>query len=236
MAIPLYLAMTAAEFGGAAGLPAHPAWMACHFSPYGTGLTNLPRQLPNGALLILNDRTPIHGHDPARIASTLTEVMQTWGCSGLLMDFQRPGCSEAADIAAALAELPFPTAVSDLYAQKLDCPVFLSAPPLRKPLREHLAPWQGREIWLEAALGGECATVTEKGCSFAPLPAGETPECPQTDEPLHCRYRIDAAPGRIQFILRRTRENLDTLLAEAASLGVTQAVGLYQELGQTEPR
>ena len=228
--------MTAAEFSGSAGLPVHPAWMACHFSPYGTGLTNLPKQLPKGALRIRNDTTPIHGHDPARIASTLEEVLQRWECSGLLIDFQRPGCSEAADIAAALAELLCPTAVSDLYAQKLDCPVFLSAPPLRKPLGEHLAPWQGREIWLEAALGGERATVTEKGCGFAPLHTGEAPECPQTDEALHCRYGIRTGHNCIQFTIRRTREDLDALLTEAASLGVTQAVGLYQELGQTEPR
>ena len=53
--IRLNLAMTAAELG-AAPLPSHPAWMACHFSPYSTGLTNLPPKLPQDSLLILNDR------------------------------------------------------------------------------------------------------------------------------------------------------------------------------------
>ena len=42
MAIRQYLAMTAAEMTQAGSLPRHAAWMACHFSPYSTGLTNLP--------------------------------------------------------------------------------------------------------------------------------------------------------------------------------------------------
>ena len=232
MAIPLYLAMTAAEFGSKADLPAKPAWMACHFSPYGTGLTNLPRQLPKGSLLILNDRTPAHGHDPARIAATLEEVLLKWECSGLLIDFQRQDCAEAAQIAAALVKLPCPTAVSDLYAKGLDCPVFVSAPPLRTPLSEYLAAWKDREIWLEAALEGEIAAVTEKGSSFSALPTGEMPECPLTDDAVHCHSRIEVDPAQIRFTLRHTREELNALLQEAEALGVKQAVGLYQELGR----
>ena len=46
MAIRQYLAMTAAEMTQAGSLPRHSAWMACHFSPYSTGLTNLPDRLP----------------------------------------------------------------------------------------------------------------------------------------------------------------------------------------------
>lgn len=231
MAIPLYLAMTAAEFGNSAEIPANPAWMACHLSPYGTGLTNLPRQLPKGSLLILNDRTPAHCHDPARIAAVLEEIVQKWECSGLLLDFQRPSCHEAVKIAAALVQLPFPTAVSDLYAQELDCPVFVSAPPLRIPLSEHLAPWQGRDIWLDAALGGEIVTITEKGSTFSRLPPGEQPNCPFAEESLHLQYRIDLEPTQVRFTLHRTREDLNALLQEAEALGVKQAVGLYQELG-----
>ena len=54
MAIRTYLAMTASEFAKADPLPPHVAWMACHFSPYDSGLTNLPRKLPTNSLLILN--------------------------------------------------------------------------------------------------------------------------------------------------------------------------------------
>lgn len=76
MEIPLFLAMTAAEFRIAAEIPAHPAWMACHFSAYGTGISNLPRELPAGAMLMLNDRTPICGHDPEDVAKPLCDTAQ----------------------------------------------------------------------------------------------------------------------------------------------------------------
>ena len=46
MAITPFLAMTAAEFRKKEDLPDKIAWMACHFSPYGLGLSNLPQRLP----------------------------------------------------------------------------------------------------------------------------------------------------------------------------------------------
>ena len=52
MAMDVFLAMTAAEICGNRNLPANLGWMACHFSPYGTGLSNLPKQLPPSSLLI----------------------------------------------------------------------------------------------------------------------------------------------------------------------------------------
>ena len=88
MAIRSFLAMTAAEFATAGTLPEYVAWMACHFSPYGTGLTNLPPTLPPGSLLILNDRIPICGHDPERIAGQLLQTAETTQCTGVLLDFQ----------------------------------------------------------------------------------------------------------------------------------------------------
>lgn len=232
MAIPLYLAMTAAEFRNCAELPPHPAWMACHFSPYGTGLTNLPGHLPKGSLLILNDRTPVHGHDPFLIASTVKELVHKWECSGLLLDFQRPCCKQTESIVQELSRLDFPVAVSELYAVSIDCPVFIGTPPLRKPLEAHLAPWKGRELWLEAGLIGEVATVTETGTTFAPLPPGEQPDCPYRDDPLFCHYRTDTSSQEITFTLQRTQEDLDQLLCRGEELGIRQAVGLYQELGK----
>ena len=77
MAIPLYLAMTAREFRICKTVPANMAWMACHFSPYGTGLSNLPTSLPPGSMIILNDRTPICGHDPELIAAQLKELLKS---------------------------------------------------------------------------------------------------------------------------------------------------------------
>ena len=231
MAIPLFLAMTAAEFTHAESMPHHIAWMACHFSPYGTGLTNLPKRLPEGSLLILNDRTPVSGHDPELIYESLLDTAQKLKCSGILLDFQRPDCEQVGKIIERLLTLPLPVAVSDLYGADYDCPVFLSPPKPHKPLADHIAPWQGREIWLEAALEGCTITVTESGSTFTPL-SEEADIFPFRDDALHCHYQIETGKDYAQFSLQRTQQDITSMLAEAESLGITRAVGLYQELGR----
>ena len=138
--------------------------MACQFSPWNQGLSNLPRTLPQGSLVILNDQSPICGHDSSRILRQLKELLEGNRCYGLLLDFERPGQEEAAAMAAALAEaLPCPVGVSAAYADGLSTPVFLPPAPPDTPLGEYLAPWAGREIWLEAALNGCRITLTERG-------------------------------------------------------------------------
>ena len=76
MPIPCYLALTAAEFANANQLPEKIAWMACHFSCYGTGLSNFPEDLPGGSVIILNDRTPPDKHDPQRILEQLQQLVE----------------------------------------------------------------------------------------------------------------------------------------------------------------
>lgn len=229
MAIRRFLAMTAAEFLSGAPLPSGVAWMACHFSPYTTGLSNLPDLLPSGSLLILNDRTPISGHDPRSIELQLQDCLEVCCCQAVLLDLQRPGFRESAALAEHLVStLPCPVGVSHWYAGSLPCPVFLPPPPHHIPLQTYLQPWNGREVWLEMALDGEQITLTEEGAEISPCPA----HFPwQHKEPsLHCHYAISLSPHRAEFLLRRTREDLEALLAEAEQLGVTTAVGLYQEL------
>ena len=231
MAIRTFLAMTAAEMCAAKQIPEQIGWMACHFSPYGTGLSNLPKELPPGSLLILNDRIPIHGHDPERIAAQLQNILSRQGCAGLLLDFQRPGCAETARLAEHLSgRLPVPTAVSADYAGDFDGAVFLPPAPHHLPLVKHLAPWQGREIWLELAIDAEQIAVAETGVSAVPLSPFDIPEWGHREETLHCHYRAEIMEDAVKFTLWRTRENVDALLAEAEGLGVSTAVGLYQEL------
>lgn len=227
MGIPLYLAQTAAEFTSSAPKPQWLAWMACHFSPYSTGITNLPRHLPRDSLLILNDRTPPQGHDPKTVCQALLETAQRFSCRGILLDFQHQGCDEVVSEA---VKLPCPVAVTERYAAAFDCPVFLSSPPLSKPLKEYIQPWDGREIWLEAGLGYEEITVTEKGSAFSQLLPQENEEYPFYEEQLHCRYRTEITDDEIRFSLYRGKKELSLLLDEAESLGITLAVGLYQEL------
>ena len=230
MDIVHYLAMTAAEIGANPPLPPKIAWMACHFSPYSAGLSNCPRQLPPGSLLILNDFSPIHGHSPETAANQLRSWVEDFQCSGVLLDFQRPGNTETAALTEYLeGSLPCPVAVSHLYADSLSCPVFLPPVPVQTPAAEYLSPWQGREIWLETALDAVKITLTEKGASFAPLPRADSEKNDFRDEKLHCRYRISLSEDRAEFLLYRVKEDLASLLGDAGKHGVTTAVGLYQE-------
>ena len=157
--------------------------------------------------------------------------MDALKCSGVLLDFQRPGYEEAELLAGRLSEaLPCPVGVSALYGRGLTCPVFLPPAPPDVCLANYLAPWQGREIWLELALDGEIITLTPAGATTAPLPPAAQLSGGHRDEKLHCHYQIHTDADSARFTLFRTPEDLDALLTEGEALGVTRAVGLYQEL------
>lgn len=231
MVLPLYLAMTAAEISRAAELPGRTAYMACHFSPYSTGLSGFPDTLPASSILILNDRTPVQGHDPGLIASQLLQATQDLHTDSVLLDFQRPDNPLTAAVTRAILDtLSCPVSVSEFYARDLSCAVFLAPPALDCPLSKYLSAWNGREIWLEAALDSARITITEEGSNYAPLFPPETPEPSHHAQQLHCRYHLSVTENAAQFTLFRTYNELSSLLEEAEQLGVTRAVGLYQEL------
>ena len=236
MALPLYLAMTAAEMAGCEVLPPRSAWMACHFSSYGLALSNTPQQLPEGSLLILNDRIPVQGHDPQAVARQLAALAEALSAGGILLDLQRAGNPQTAAIVRAVTEaLPCPVAVTEHYAGELSCPVFLEAPRCYHHLRDHAAQWQGRELWLEASFSPGTVTVTEEGSCYTPgadLP-GELPI--HRDEGLHCYYCIQKRDRDVRFFFHRSADNLRALLEEGEALGITRAIGLYQELADTFP-
>lgn len=231
MEIPLFLAMTAGEVQGQQVLPRPLAWMACHFSCYGTGLSNLPRELPAGSMLMLNDRTPVCGHDPDLVAQRLWDTAQRLDCDSILLDFQRPDCNETpAIIEAILAAPPCPVGVSSLYAQGFHCPVLVPPVPPHIPLDDTLSPWKGRELWLEISTEGTEITVTTEGSHYAPLPFYTPPENAHREPELHCHYEITVSETEIRFRLGRTEADLEGLLSAAKSYGVTKGVGLWLEL------
>ena len=225
-----YLAMTPAEFNSVSQPPPDFAYMACHFSPYGTGLGNLPTVLPPESLLILNDRTPIHGHDPQRIFDQLKDVLAYFSCRGLLLDLQQES-GEALPLIQKLLTLPCPVIVSALFAEQLDCPIFLPPVPLLISVEDYLTPYHGREIWLETALDGLQLTLTTDGCHSFPLPMPSDDPMPHRDTELCCHYRVETTAQAAIFTLRRTKKDLDTLIQRANALGIAGTVGLYQELG-----
>ena len=232
MALPLYLAMTASEMSSTDGFPPHFSYMACHFSPYSQGLSNLPEHLPDRSMLILNDNFPCQGHSPGLVVQQLSGVMEKFCCESLLLDFQRPPEPEAeAMVSAILQALPCPTAVTPEFATDHHGPVFLPPCPLHIPLEEYLTPWKSRELWLEAALCQESAIVSKDGAVFCPHFPAEGLEDGFYDEGLACRYHVEVSPESITFTLFDARDSLSKKLEKAHSLGVSRAVGLWQELG-----
>lgn len=235
MGLPFYLAMTGAEILSTQSLPDQVAYMACHFSPYSTGLSNLPDDLPPGSLLMLNDRIPIFGHDPHRIGQQLQEAVERFSCSAVVLDLQRKGYHEQRELCRHLVDaMPCPVAISELYADDLECPVFLSAPPIDRPLSEHIAPYRGRELWLEAALDARCYIVTREGCSTDMLHSGPPENC-FSDEAICCRYTVEVSEKAARFRLWRTADDLKGIAQNAQALGITRLIGLYQQLSTDIP-
>ena len=231
MDFPLFLAMTAAEFASCRDFPPQTAYMSCHFSPSGPGLSGTPQWLPPNSVLMITDEIPPNGHDPRQVAQELDRCVSQLKCSAVLLDLQRPALPEAKAIMKAIASLPCPVAVSEPYAKDFDCGVLLSPPPLWTTLSDHLAPWKGRSIWLEAAMDSKAIVISENGCRECTPPLMLAP-CKHRDTRLHCSYDITVQPDHVQFSLHRTAEDLQELLEEAEELGITKAIGLYQELGE----
>lgn len=234
MAIARYLAMTAAEIRENPTITSKIAWMACHFSPYATGLSNRPKALPPGSVLILNDRTPICRHDAETVANQLFSCAALLQCSAVLLDFQRPQIEETEMLVSQLLKSPpCPVCVSHFYGQNTACPVFLPPVPHHIPLSEHLAPWAGREIWLELAQDAEVITVTREGAAISYLPFSDESGAVHQDESLHCHYSICLSSDSARFSLWRTPEDVEALLQEAERCGVAAAVGLWQEFAES---
>lgn len=228
MKIPLYLAMTAAEFQNIPMLPHRMAWMACHFSPYGRGISNPPSRLPEGSMLILNDRIPYCGHDPEQIAQELLQLAQQFSCESILLDLQRDD-EAAAAVVQAVCALPLPVGVSEKYAKEQPI-VFLSALPFRTDTEAVASKWQGKELWLEIAQQQLCCDITEAGARFSPANCANVP-LPHFDDALCCRYGAEVFENMVRFTLSQDKEILEQLLEQAQRLGISKAIALYQQFG-----
>lgn len=232
MVLPLYLALTAAEISSQKAAPFPCAYMACHFSAYNEGLANIPDSLPEKAMLILNDRMECTGHSPDLVAGQLAEAATRLGCESVLLDFQRPPEPESEAMVKRIAtDFPCPVAVTEGFADRFEGPVFLSPSPLHVPLEQHMEAWAHREIWLEAALCQENILITTEGMTHNPIFPTDQLTDGFYDEILRCCYRTAVSENEIRFTLFDTHQSLEKKLEYAHSLGVSRAVGLWQELG-----
>lgn len=205
MVLPLYLAMTASEL---CPVP-HPAFLM--LSP-----GDIP---PPDAMPVLTDREPLDG----RAMAQLHRVCQ--GRAAALLDFARPPTAEVLEW---IQGLPCPAAAPPGYAET--GPVFLPPPPLHAPLAAYLAPWTGREVWLEAALLRQTVTITPEGTTVSSPTANHDFAGGFYSRELCCRFTQEFHRDRAVFTLFDTPDTLEEKLTRAAALGVTRAVGLYQEL------
>ena len=228
MALPIYLAMTQGEFLNCPQLPEHIAWMESSFSSSGAGLSQLPHTLPKNSLLMVTDQFPPQTHDPELIVRQLTKAAEEFSLCGVVLDFQRPYCEELSVIADAICNaLPCPVALTPPYRNK-DTVLFLPPVPVYQSAKECLAPYAGQEIWLETELRGLEMIVTEDGCTGHPLESLLNENIFE-DSLCHCHYSVDVLPDRAVFSLQRTENDLLSLLSDAETMGVTKALGLYQQ-------
>ena len=176
-------------------------------------------------MLIVDDSYPIQGHQPKLIHGTILDLVLRHGCKAVALDFQRPGAEEMVMI---LSEgIPCPVAVSAQYGRLTRGPVLLPPVPLNKSLESHIQPWSGRELWLELGAEGCAITLTSRGAAFAGWWPDEN--TPHQNRKLCCSYRIQLEQQQVTFLLQRSHGDLRTLLQDAQGMGVTTALGLYQE-------
>ena len=228
MSLRLYLAMTEAEIRRAPVLPRNLAYMACHFSPYGTGLVNIPERLPPGSILIINDRVPVLAHNPEQIAKQLSDTVRRLRVFGVLMDLQIPDNPRTAQIVKNVTDaLPCPVGVSESYAVD-SCAIF-GAPPIHQALTEYTKSKGSRPLWLEAFQETAFFKVTSSGCTIS---QGEkiSGKC-FFDDILQCKYQYVIQKDQALFHLTRASEDIPGYLRKAEALGIEIAVGLYQQLG-----
>ena len=219
-----YLAMTAQELSIYQN-PALTAYMACHFSPYGSGLADLPESIPEGAMVILNDRIPMLHHDCHLIASQLASL----SCESILLDLQNTQPQKAnALIDAILQAVRVPEGVSEQYAAEHPCAVFLPARDADLDPFKACEAWPDREIWMDLSPGFVTYRIDYHGSQ-------RTRECMFMDTPIHpdsgllCHYSSMMTEAEAMFSLYRTWEDIAGILEKGKKMGVTRGIGLFRE-------
>jgi len=228
MSIPLFFAISGEDIPNIPTPPPPIAWMACHFSPYGAGLTDLPTRLPAGSILILDDRIPMTHHDPDLILQQLKAAVEELKCGRVLLEFLRE--DQNVPVERMIEEIPCPVGVTPKYGKELDCALFLPPVPPHIPLAEYLAPWKDRRIWLEVAPDGSDITVTPQGTTTIPVPFPQNVTPSHKEETLCCHYTFSVQPKEARFSLFRTLDDIGSLLQQAEQTNIELAIGLFQEL------
>lgn len=219
MAIKFYLAMMAEEISDFPDLPENSAFIY-HIYP------DIFQEIPMSGIAVLTDFFPVQPD----LAQSVAQWIRQWSCEAVVLDFQNPKYEEAEGFVRLLQTyVSCPVVVSEIYAAQMDCPVFLPPLPHHKSLKDHLTPWQGREIWMDLSPLPEQLLLTQQGCS-SHYDFSLPPCCPVHENAhLHCHYSITLEEGCAAFTFWRTDDDLTALLQELEEAGVHHAIGLHQE-------
>lgn len=233
MSIPLYLAMTAAEFSNCTLLPALPAWMAVHFSPSGSGLSNCPASLPPGSLLILDDQLPWNGHSDAEILPRIVEILENTQACGLLLDFEREPMGQTLSLAERLARRcmdgGWMVGMPPAYLGQSEAAVFLPPLPCYEAHPEIPGQWEGRPIWLEASPTVFTGAITKAGVQLAPMDGPVQADVSFFSPSLQCRYTAVPEEDGIRLTLFDTPETILEKLEGWQAQGVSLAIGGWRD-------
>lgn len=236
MSIPLFLAFTAEEFSQKVPFPAKTAWMSVHFSPNGSGLTNLPPQLPQGSLILLDDHIQWANHSIERVCQELVTVLQRTESIGLLLDFEREPTAETLLLTKALGrcckELGVALSAPPKYLLEDDTTLFLSPFPC-SIAPENIDPQ--RKVWLD--ISPVCHSIRiSKDCTIgspAPYTRAGIPNSQEVywDEDLLCNYYSEADGDDIRITLFRDATSAAKLLNRLNPAKIQLAIGLWRDFG-----
>lgn len=226
MSLPIYLARSRHDMPEDAIAV---CYIGCHLSETGTGICRLPHSLPPGSLFTVDDRILPHGHDMALVYRQLSDAVSRFSPAGIILDFEAPFSAELMELAATLSALPCPVAVSPAYSSGLSCPVFLPPIPPDESAKSFLAPWKGRELWLEAEAESVLLTLDKSGCEVCPTQNAPC-EPSLADRACRCHYRTDISDVKATVHIGRTYTDTAAVLDDAAALGVTRAITVSDAL------
>lgn len=234
MSIPLFLAITAQEFPNLLSQPQKTAWMSVHFSSSGPGLSNLPHEIPQGSLIILDDQTPWSGHSIETVCREMVALLLMTRAYGLLLDFERPVEPEVVLLSRALCqccrEVGCVMGAPESYAVNPDTAIFISPLPCQVPLERLRIP--GRKLWLDASptayqLHISAHSATGRSAEPGYISAGEPAAF--TDQALCCQYRSWLSGDGIDVLLYHTTQTIEEMLEKSNADFIQLAVGLHRE-------
>lgn len=233
MSIPLFLAMTSSEFSTCTQPPHSIAWLALHFSMSGPGLSNRPRRLPPGSLLILDDRSPWADHSIEVVCKELVALLLDCQAYGLLLDFERPPTEATLLLVQALcqccSELNVPLAAPSAYLKRCNAIHFISPIPFQQMPDKS----DSVTFWLDASPAALEVLITEGNAVsreiFVPSSEVIAAEHCFYSEILRCHYFSKAVPGGICLTLFRTAKSIRQMLSCEQAAPFQLAVGLWKE-------